>query len=176
MCSFICSGPVAQLSPRMSIGNGSRIDTTAAMSVPTSIVPVVSMVTDTISARRSPEASNASSMPCSAALICSTSWQVSTMNRSTSPAINPSACSRKESRIVSKSMCPRVGSLVVGPMDPATKRGFSGVLNSSAISRASSAARLLSSKALSSRPYSARTIEAAPKVSVSITSQPTSRN
>ena len=65
---------------------------------------------------------------------------------------------------------------VAGSMGPTTKRGFTGVLNSSTISLASSAARLFSSKALSSRPYSASTIDAAPKVSVSMTSQPTSRN
>ena len=176
MCSFICSGPVAQLRPSTSIAKGSRIATTAAMSEPTSIVPVVSIVTDTMIGRRWPLAAKASSIPCRAALICSTSWQVSTMNRSTSPAISPSACSRKEARRVSKSMWPRVGSLVVGPIEPATKRGFWGVLQASATSRASSAARLLIAKACSSSPYSASTTEAAPKVSVSITSQPTSRN
>ena len=98
------------------------------MSEPTSIVPVVSIVTDTIRGRRSPAALKASSMPCRAALICSTSWQVSTIKRSTSPANRPSACSRNEAFIVSKSMWPSVGSLVVGPIEPATKRGFSEVL------------------------------------------------
>ena len=158
------------------MGNGSKIATTAAISEPTNMVPVVSMVTDTMSGRRSPQDSKAASIPCKAALICNTSWQVSTMIRSTFPAISPSACSRKPSRIVSNSMWPRVGNLVVGPMDPATNRGFSGVLYSSATSRASCAARRLSSKAWSSSPYSARTMEAAPNVSVSITSQPTSKN
>ena len=127
MCSFICSGPVAQLSPSTSIGNGSRIATTAAISEPTNIVPVVSIVTLTINGRRWPVLAKASSMPCRAALICSTSWQVSTINKSTSPASSPSACSAKDAFIVSKSMWPRVGSFVVGPMEPATKRGFSGV-------------------------------------------------
>ena len=105
------------------MGNGSKIATTAAMSEPTSIVPVVSIVTLTIRGRRWPVLAKAASMPCRAALICSTSWQVSTMNRSTSPANRPSACSANEAFMTSKSMWPSVGNLVVGPIDPATKRG-----------------------------------------------------
>ena len=128
MCSFICSGPVAQFSPSTSIGKGSRIDTTAAMSEPTNMVPVASIVTLTISGRRWPVLLKAASMPCSAALIWRTSWQVSTINRSTFPARRPSACSAKEAFMVSKSTCPKVGNFVVGPMEPATKRGFSGVV------------------------------------------------
>ncbi len=45
--------------------------------------------------------------------------------------------------MVSKSICPRVGNLVPGPIEPATKRGFSGVENSAATRFASSAAVLL---------------------------------
>ena len=93
------------------------------MSDPKSIVPVVSIVTETMIGRRSLAFKNAHSIPCKAALICRTSWQVSTIKRSTSPANSPSACSWKESRIVSNAMCPSVGNFVVGPMDPATKRG-----------------------------------------------------
>jgi len=48
ICSFICSGPVAQLSPRISILKGSNIVNAEAISDPTSIVPVVSIVIDTI--------------------------------------------------------------------------------------------------------------------------------
>ena len=40
-------------------------------------------------------------------------------------------------------MCPNVGNLVPGPMEPATNLGFSGVENSAAILLASSAAVLL---------------------------------
>ena len=44
-CSAISVGPVAQFKPRLAIGNGRRALTTAAMSEPSSMVPVVSMVT-----------------------------------------------------------------------------------------------------------------------------------
>ena len=73
-------------------------------------------------------------------------------------------------------MWPSEGSLVVGPMDPATKRGFSGVEYWSATSRARRAAARLSSRVRSWRSYSASTMLAEPKLSVSITSQPASRN
>ncbi len=71
-------------------------------------------------------------------------------------------------------MCPSVGNLVPGPMEPATQRGRSGVENSSRTAQASSAARRVSSRARSASPYSASTTEVEPKVSVSTTSQPTS--
>src|SRR6185437_8093004 len=61
-------------------------------------------------------------------------------------------------------------------MLPATQRGRSGVAYSSASRRASAAAATFSSRARSARPYSASTTENAPKVSVSMTSTPTSRN
>ena len=57
----------------MSIGKGSSIETTAEMSEPTSMVPVVSIVTETIKGRRSPNFKNADSTPCKAAFICKTS-------------------------------------------------------------------------------------------------------
>ncbi len=71
-------------------------------------------------------------------------------------------------------MCPSVGNFVPGPMEPATQRGRSGVENSSRTEQASSAARRVSSRARSASPYSARTTDVEPKVSVSTTSQPTS--
>ena len=45
MCSAISVGPVAQFKPRLAIGNGRNAFTTAAMSEPSNMVPVVSMVT-----------------------------------------------------------------------------------------------------------------------------------
>ena len=65
--------------------------------------------------------------------------------------------------------------LVVGPMEPATKRGFAAVENSSAALRASSPARRLISCALSPRPYSARTSGVPPKELVSMMSEPASQ-
>ena len=66
--------------------------------------------------------------------------------------------------------------LVVGPIEPATKRGRSGGRRTaSAASRAMRAAATLISWALSSRPYSASTSGVEPKVSVSMMSAPASR-
>ena len=65
---------------------------------------------------------------------------------------------------VSKSMWPRVGNLVVGPIEPATKQGFGIGAVLIGHTPANSAARRLSSKACSSSPYSASTTLAAPNV------------
>ena len=65
----------------------------ALISDPTNMVPKDSIVTETIIGRRSPFLAKTSSIPFKAALICRTSWQVSTMNKSTPPSNNPSACS-----------------------------------------------------------------------------------
>src|SRR6185437_10460313 len=65
--------------------------------------------------------------------------------------------------------------LVVGPIEPATKRGRRGVLAASAAARAIEPARRFISRACSASPYSASTTEAAPKVLVSIISAPASR-
>ena len=59
---------------------------------------------------------------------------------------------------------------------PATQRGRSGVAKSSAACPGQAGAARLSSWARSARPYSASTVAKAPKVSVSTTSHPTSRN
>ena len=65
--------------------------------------------------------------------------------------------------------------LVVGPIEPATKRSLEEVEAAAAASRAISAARRLISRALSARPYSARTRGVPPKVSVSTMSAPAAR-
>ena len=44
-CSLISPGPVAQFSPIMSMPSGSRAVSAAAISLPSSIAPVVSIVT-----------------------------------------------------------------------------------------------------------------------------------
>src|SRR6202167_2787504 len=61
---------------------------------------------------------------------------------------------------------------VVGPMEPATNRGFAGEENWSAAWRASSAAMRLSSRARAPRPYSANTTGVLPKEFVSMMSEP----
>ena len=71
---------------------------------------------------------------------------------------------------------PRVGNLVPGPIEPATKRGEVGVAYSSATRRAILAEARANSCARSAMPYSLRTTENAPKESVSMASTPTSRN
>ena len=67
----------------------------AAMSVPTSMVPVVSIVTWTMSGSSRPRRTKAWRQPLTAALICSGSWQVSISSASAPPAISPSAWTAK---------------------------------------------------------------------------------
>ena len=94
-CSTICSGPVAQLTPITSTASSaSSVVSAQAMSEPSSIAPVVSMVTLAMTGRRAPVSAKASSMAPSAAFACSRSWQVSTLSASMPPSISPSACSR----------------------------------------------------------------------------------
>src|SRR5207244_6279716 len=78
----------------------------------------------------------ASKIPTTAALACSRSWQVSISSTSTPPSTSARACSSYAAAMSSNLMCPREGSLVVGPIDPATKRGLSFVENCWATSRA----------------------------------------
>ena len=72
-------------------------------------------------------------------------------------------------------MWPSEGSLVVGPIEPATKRGLALVENCCATSRASLTAARLISRTRSARSNSVSTVRVAPKVLVSTTSQPTSQ-
>ena len=72
----------------------------AAMSVPTSKVPVVSTVTCTKTGVRTPAALRAILAPLTAAFTFSGSWQVSTRMASTAPAIRPRHCSAKASSAV----------------------------------------------------------------------------
>jgi hypothetical protein len=139
-------------------------------------VPEVSIVPDTTTGRRTPASANVSSTAIRAAFVLPVSWQVSMMRRSIPPSSNPRACSRKVHTSSAKVMPPVTEiALVVGPIDPATNRGFAGVEASRAASTASSAANRLSVRASASSPYSASTSGVPPKVSVSIMSAPAAR-
>ena len=76
-CSTISAGPVAQLSPIMSMPRGSNAVSAAPMSEPSSMVPVVSMVTWEMIGRRLPAADIPSWQPRTAALTWRRSWLVS---------------------------------------------------------------------------------------------------
>jgi hypothetical protein len=67
------------------------------------------------------------------------------------------------------------GSIPVGPMDPATKRGRSGVANLSQAARARRAAATFSSRIFSPIPHSSSRRGVDWKVHVSTTSHPTAR-
>ena len=174
--SVMKSGPVAQLSPTASRSRCAIATYSASTPWPASIVPIVSIVTDTATGTRTPTVSVASSMPSSAALRLSVSCVVSSRSRSTPPRSSPSTCSAYACRSRAKVTPPVTDSvLVVGPIEPATKRGLSGVAYARTAAHASSAAAWLMSRARSCRPNSARTMFVAPKVSVSMTSEPASR-
>ncbi len=170
------SGPVAQFSP-MESSSACSSDTHSASAVcPASMVPMGSIVPDTITGIFSPRACASSSIASSAALMLRVSWQVSTKRMSAPPSSSASACWWKAWRSWSNVTPPvTVMALVVGPIEPATQRSRSGVENSSAACRASSAARRLSSLVWASRPYSASTIEVLPNESVSMMSAPAAR-
>src|SRR6516162_8865252 len=96
-CSAISRGPVAQLRPIIGTSSAWMIVAAAAMSAPTSKVPVVSTVTWTMIGISFPAASRPCFAPFTAALICSGSWQVSMRMASTPPAISPAHCSASAS-------------------------------------------------------------------------------
>ncbi len=90
-CSLISSGPVAQFSPIRSMPSGSSAVRAAPISLPSSIVPVVSTVTWVTIGMRRPDRSIARRLPTIAAFACSRSWQVSTRMASAPPSSMPSA-------------------------------------------------------------------------------------
>ena len=69
--------------------SGSIAVSAAPISLPSSIVPVVSTVTWVMIGTRRPSARIAALRPSTAALTCSRSWQVSTTSASLPPAISP---------------------------------------------------------------------------------------
>jgi hypothetical protein len=96
-CSAISTGPVAQFSPSEQMGYSATAAAAAAISVPRSIVPVASMVTESMigtSWAVFPFSSRAARTAFRTHLTWRRSWQVSTMKASTPPASSPRACSR----------------------------------------------------------------------------------
>jgi hypothetical protein len=79
------------------------------------------------------------------------------------PRSTPRLALRKTATIASKPMCASDGSLVVGPIDPATNRGRSLVENCCRYSRASLAALRLISRTRSRRSNSASTMRGSAK-------------
>ncbi len=94
-CSAISCGPVAQFRPISGTSSACTTVAAAAMSGPTSSVPVVSTVTCTKIGVSVPAAARAILAPFTAALICSVSWQVSIRIASTPPAISPADCAAR---------------------------------------------------------------------------------
>src|SRR5512143_3924132 len=153
MWEVIPSGPVAQFSPIEKRGNGSMAARAAATSVPTSIVPVLSIVRETITGTSRFIRSSVSKQETSAILTWSRSWHVSTISRSAPASTSAPACSEKAAAIGSKAMCPSDGSFVVGPMDPAT---YAAPPCRRIASRALPTAARLISATRSARPYALR--------------------
>ncbi len=129
-----------------------------------------------ITGTRAPSSASASSIPSNAAFALRVSCCVSTSSTSAFPSTSPSACSRNVATS-SGNVIPPVTliAFVVGPMEPATKRGRSGVEREAATRFAISAARRLISRAESPSPYSASTIGVPPNVFVSTMSAPASK-
>ncbi|MFN8170493.1 MAG: hypothetical protein U0R65_01360 [Candidatus Nanopelagicales bacterium] len=97
-CSLISAGPVAQLSPMRSIPNGAKAVSAAPISVPSSIVPVVSTVTWAKTGISDPVARRARRAPTMAAFVCSRSCDVSMSTASAPPATMPRTCVSNASR------------------------------------------------------------------------------
>ena len=73
--------------------SGSSAVSAAPISLPSSMVPVVSTVTCTMIGTVRPCAAIARFAPMTADLACSRSWQVSTMTASMPPSSIPATCS-----------------------------------------------------------------------------------
>ena len=168
------SGPVEQLSPITSTSSAWSVVSTAAMSVPRSILPPWGRSeTEVWIGRVRPVALNASRAPKIAAFTSRMSCAVSMMIRSAPPSTRPRACSSKTSTSLRKEMSPSVGSSddgrkPVGPIEPATNRSGPAAL------RAISAAPRLISSVCSPRPHSSSFRREPWNESVSSTSAPAS--
>ena len=86
----------------MSMPSGCSAVSAAPMSDPSSIVPVVSMVTCEMIGNRRPAAAMPSWHPRTAALTCSRSWLVSIRYASAPPRASPSAALEYAFRMSSK--------------------------------------------------------------------------
>ncbi len=150
------------------------------MSVPSSMRPVTSSVACAwIGTRRTPLA-NARVMPAIAAFISSRSWLVSSSSRSTPPSISAVDCSSYRSASSSNVIFDSAGSddeisIPVGPSEPATNFGRSGVANASAARRAICADARLISCVFAPSPYSSSLSRDAVNESVSTTSAPAAK-
>ena len=88
---------------------------------------MASMVTEIISGMGWPSSRLSSSIASTPALMLRVSWQVSSRRRSAPPSMSPRACSRKFPRSSSNVTPPvTLMAFVVGPIEPATKRGLAG--------------------------------------------------
>jgi hypothetical protein len=165
------SGPVAQFRPREKIGYGSKVAATAAMEVPSSIVPAGSMVTESRMGTSAPQRSRTRKADITAILACRRSWQVSMISASTPASTRASICSSYTAASSAGGIWPRDGGFVPGPTEPATYRPGTPAMAARAWA---TAARLISSTR-EPRPYSASTGREPPNVLVSSTRAPASR-
>ncbi len=109
------SGPVEQLSPITSTSSAASVVSTAAMSVPSSILPPWgSSETEVWIGRVRPASAKASRAPKIAALTSRMSCAVSMMIRSAPPATRPPACSANTSTNRRNEIAPSVGSSEAG--------------------------------------------------------------
>jgi hypothetical protein len=86
MWSVMNSGPVAQLSPIESRSAWATEESSASAFWPASMVPIGSMVPETMTGILRPVSRSSCWMPSSAALILRVSWLVSTRKISTPPS------------------------------------------------------------------------------------------
>ena len=93
--SRICSGPVEQLRPTISTLSATSVFITAAISVPSSMRPLVSSETCAWIGTARPVCCIARRMPVIVALTSKISWLVSISKTSTPPSKRAAACSRK---------------------------------------------------------------------------------
>ena len=135
-------------------------------------MPVVSTVTWQISGTVRPVSAIARLAPITAALVCSRSWQVSTISASAPPAISPAALLWYASRSAAYGMWPRVGSLVPGADRAEHEPGPAAASNSVGGLAGQPRAGLGQLRIRSAMPYSPRSARLAPNVLVSTQSAP----
>ena len=88
------SGPVAQFMPTESSGACMTEAYSASTSCPASIVPIGSIVTETMTGTRQPTSANACSTPIKPAFRLRVSCVVSSSSMSAPPESRPTACVR----------------------------------------------------------------------------------
>ena len=149
--SRISAGPVEQLIPTASSGRRSMVASAAETSVPSSMRPEASIRVGWAMRKTSRAASRrAASAPSTAARSSRMSCWVSMRMASAPPSMRARACSWKIFSSASPVMADSAGSdddgsMPVGPIEPATKRGCPGAACRSAARRARMAARKFTS-------------------------------